>query len=254
MGSGPDLVLLHGWGMNSAVWAAVLPRLAGNYRVWSMDLPGHGGSGYDPCTSTLSAWASACLAVAPERAAWVGWSLGGQIALQCALQEPQRVERLLLIASTPCFVQKTGWPHAMDPHTLQLFARTLQRDPRQTLSRFLSLQVKGDEAARETLRQLRRAVARRPTPDSLALQHGLRLLLTVDLREQLGHLECPLRWLLGERDSLIPAAVRGDLVSAGGVGADILPGAAHVPFLSHASQCLRWLETELERQYEPRPA
>jgi pimeloyl-[acyl-carrier protein] methyl ester esterase len=253
-GSGPDLVLLHGWGMSGAVWERVLPHLARNHRVWRIDLPGHGASGYDPRSASLEEWASACLAVAPERACWVGWSLGGQIALQCALLAPRRVERLLLVASTPRFVQGEGWAHAMETQTLQLFGQTLQRNPRQTLARFLSLQLQGDEAVRETLRLLRREVARRPEPDPLALQHGLDLLQRVDLRERLGELTCPLRWLLGERDTLVPATVGPDLESLSGAGADRVPGAAHVPFLSHPEPCLAWLEQNLLRQHEPLPA
>lgn len=252
-GTGPELVLLHGWGMNDAVWEAVLPRLARNYRVQTIALPGHGASGYELRSTSLDEWASACLKVAPERAAWIGWSLGGLTALQCALLDPRRVERLLLVASSPRFVQGDGWPHAMDPRTLRRFSLNLQSNPRQTLARFLSLQVQGGDGVRETLRLLRRVVARGPESDPLALQHGLELLLTVDLRNRLAHLECPLRWLLGERDTLVPVTVKADLASliGGRAGADVLPGAAHVPFLSHPTQCLEWLEANLTRRHDP---
>ncbi|HHH38431.1 MAG TPA: pimeloyl-[acyl-carrier protein] methyl ester esterase [Sedimenticola sp.] len=242
LGAGPALVLLHGWGMNAGVWEAVLPRLSRRFRVTVIELPGHGGSGYDPRAATLSAWAEACLAAAPAHAAWVGWSLGGQIAIQCALQAPARVRRLLLVASTPCFAQRAGWPHAMDPQTLALFTRVLKRNPRQTLARFLSLQVQGDEALRVTLRTLRQAMTSRPEPLPEALGQGLDLLNRVDLRDDLSRLRCPLNWLLGEQDALIPAAVAEDLAALPGAGVTLLPGAAHVPFVSHPEPCAEWLE------------
>ena len=43
-GQGPDLVLLHGWGMNGAVWHGIVPALASRYRVHLVDLPGFGNS------------------------------------------------------------------------------------------------------------------------------------------------------------------------------------------------------------------
>ena len=46
-GNGPDVVLLHGWGMNSDIWEDVIEELAGSYRITVVDLPGHGRSTND---------------------------------------------------------------------------------------------------------------------------------------------------------------------------------------------------------------
>ena len=43
-GSGPDLVLVHGWGMNAGVWSLLLPALQERFRVTVLELPGHGAS------------------------------------------------------------------------------------------------------------------------------------------------------------------------------------------------------------------
>ena len=43
-GYGPDLVLVHGWGMNSAVWEPIVPGLSERFRLTIIELPGHGGS------------------------------------------------------------------------------------------------------------------------------------------------------------------------------------------------------------------
>ncbi|MEW8015024.1 MAG: pimeloyl-ACP methyl ester esterase BioH [Candidatus Sedimenticola endophacoides] len=241
-GRGTDLLLLHGWGMNAAVWTPLLAPLAAHFRLTLIELPGHGASGYDPTAVTLDDWAGAVLEAAPRRAAWLGWSLGGQIALRAALLEPARVERLLLVAANPSFVRRDDWPHAMDGATLEQFAAALLEQPRQTLERFLSLQVRGDEAARETLRLLRQEIARRPAPDPRALERGLALLRDVDLRAQLARIACPMLWLLGERDSLVPAALDAELERrVPAARRMILPGCAHAPFLSHPEQSLRAL-------------
>ena len=246
-GTGPDLVLLHGWGMNIAVWSSVQKQLALHFRVTLIELPGHGGSEYEAAASSLDEWANACLKAAPERATWIGWSLGGHLALRAAMMAPERIEKLALVSSSPRFVQEAGWPHAMSVNTLTQFARTLAKNHKLTLSRFLSLQVRGDDDARETLRALRQDIALRPDHNPLALEHGLDLLLTVDLRDQLKTLNCPTLWLLGERDTLVPV----DVAEALGLlmpEAEILTmdGCAHAPFLSHPKQCLEALIHFLE--------
>src|SRR5262249_22095280 len=122
-GEGPSLVLLHGWAMHSGWFAPLLPSLAGRYRVTLVDLPGHGRSA-SPTAHTLEA-ITAAVARAVERESdnapmlLLGWSLGGAVALQWAQSEPERVRGLLLAATTPCFVARPDWPHAMAASTLR---------------------------------------------------------------------------------------------------------------------------------------
>lgn len=246
-GSGPDLVLLHGWGMNAAVWSPWLPRLARHHRVTAIDLPGHGASDYDSTQDSLDDWVAACLEAAPRQADWVGWSLGGQLALGAGLAAPERIRRLVLVASSPRFVKTEDWPHAMEEGVLRQFAETLARNHQQTLERFLSLQVRGDEEARLTLRLLRQEIVQWPQPHPSALQQGLELLRTVDLRARIPGLQVPSLWLLGERDTLTPAAVGQELVALGIPQSEIkvLKGCAHVPFLSHPGTSLELVKAFL---------
>jgi pimeloyl-[acyl-carrier protein] methyl ester esterase len=247
IGAGPDLVLLHGWGMNRAVWGGLPERLAQHYRVTLPELPGHGGSEYDAACPSLDHWVEACLDAAPERAAWIGWSLGGQIALRAALREPERVPALAVVAGTPCFVQGEGWPHAMAEETLRQFAADLAADHRHTLERFLALQVRGDREARATLRTLRHDLFERPDPVPAALRAGLDLLQGVDLRSQLPALTCPVLWLLGARDTLVPASVAGEVAQLlPQARIEVVPQAAHAPFLSHPERCFGTLREFLE--------
>lgn len=241
-GSGPDLVLLHGWGMNAAVWESLLPSLRERYRVFRIELPGHGESP-DPATG-LQAWAQACLEVAPERAFWLGWSLGGLVAQQVALSAPQRVGGLGLVTSTPSFVQRENWQHAMSAAVFQQFASALMQDPKGTLKRFLALQVQGVGNARTLMRALSAAQERRPAPSSQGLQSGLRILLQEDLRDRLEQLDLPVSWLFGARDTLVPAATASQISERmPSAHITVIEGAAHAPFLSHPQPFLKWLES-----------
>lgn len=241
LGSGPDLVLLHGWGMNAAVWEPLLAGFSERYRVHVLELPGHGGS--SPVVSAdLEQWAVACLAAAPRGAHWLGWSLGGQVALQAALSSPQRVHGLTLVAATPRFVQGPDWDCAMPFDTFHQFADALGDDPNATLMRFLGLQVMGAEHARETLKLLRAELAERPPAGSEGLAQGLDLLLTTDLRARLADLKCPTHWVFGDRDTLVPLRVRECIHALlPDATIDVIAGAGHAPFLSHPRESLATL-------------
>ena len=99
-GSGTDLVLVHGWAMHSGVFAPLVRELGPHFRLHLVDLPGHGfsrddGASLDPgdCTRRI--------AKAVPRAIWLGWSLGGLVAMRAALDLPQQVRGLVLIAASP---------------------------------------------------------------------------------------------------------------------------------------------------------
>jgi len=236
-GSGPDLVLLHGWGMNATVWEGLPSVLAAGWRLWEIELPGHGASPFQLRHDGCEAWADACLEAAPERAVWLGWSLGGLIALEAALRAPERVCALILLTATPRFIRAPGWSAAMDAAVLAHFHDELLANPAGTLDRFLALQVMGSEAARDSLRTLRREVAQRPAPSPGALEMGLDLLRDVDLRERIGSLTCPTLWIFGRRDTLVPSVASEGIASLlPAARRKVIAGAAHAPFLSHPQE------------------
>jgi pimeloyl-ACP methyl ester carboxylesterase len=102
-GRGPLLVLVHGITNSSASWEPVLATLEQRFTVIAPDLLGHGDSAKPRGDYSLGANASLLrdfmLALGHERATLVGHSLGGGIAMQMAYQFPERVERLVLVAS-----------------------------------------------------------------------------------------------------------------------------------------------------------
>ncbi|MGB5834545.1 MAG: pimeloyl-ACP methyl ester esterase BioH [Thiohalocapsa sp.] len=229
-----DLVMLHGWGMNSAVWGALLSALGGRLKPVPIDLPGHGDEPFDAALRWLPHWADDCLRRAPDHAIWLGWSLGGMVAIQAALQAPKRVHALVLMGATPRFVQAVDWRAAVAEETLVQFGDGLRDDPDAVLDRFLALQVRGSSEARATLRKLRGELARRPAPDPEALSAGLDILREEDLRGPLPDLTMPALWLFGDRDTLVPSPVaeRVSLLTHQ-ARTRVIGGAAHAAFLSH---------------------
>ena len=235
VGAGPPLVLLHGFAMHGGLFAPLLPMLARRHRVHVVDLPGHGHSAKVPVRS-LEDTADLVAASVGEAADAVvlGWSFGGQVALEWARRRPHAIGRLLLVCTTPSFVTRDGWSCAMAPATLQRFGDELRVAYRLTLQRFLTLQVQGSEAGRATLAQLRTRVFERGDPPAQALAATLRLLLDTDLRFALAAIGITARVVCGTRDTLAPAAA-GQWLAGALPHADhrAIDGAAHVPFLSH---------------------
>lgn len=250
-----NLVLLHGWGMNAAVWDGLSENLQTNATSWPIELPGHGEQPFSDREPDLWAWADACLERAPPRAVWLGWSLGGLVALAAAVRAPKRVEALILLTATPRFVRAADWMPAMPAETIGQFHASLLADPTETLARFLALQVRGSAVARETLRTLRGRLAKRPTPDPHALSLGLDMLRDEDFRGRLPDIRCPALWLFGTHDTLVPPAVaeRVEILMPGALTA-IIPGAAHAPHLSHPEQTRDLLAAFLARLDAPAPA
>lgn len=245
-GSGQELFLLHGWGMNGAVWESFDTELSDGYRITVAELPGHGRSPYG-LDGSLGGWAEACLEAAPERAVWIGWSLGGNVALEAALEFPQRITALALVTTTPRFTRSVDWQPAMPPETLTRFHNDLMNDPRATLDRFLALEVRGDDQARAVLRQLRSRLAKRPTARGDALDAGLDLLRNTDQRQRLPKLSMPNMWLFGKRDALVPrrcADAVAELLPSARI--ELIDGAAHAPFLSHPAEAIGHLRHFLE--------
>lgn len=233
-GNGPDLMLVHGWGVNSGVWDSVLPLLTRRYRVTCVDLPGHGGSAATPMPASHDVLARQIVQIAPPSALWLGWSLGGLICLRIATLMPARVSALLLSNTTPKFTRAADWPHAMPAAQLDAFATELAQDFAGTVKRFLSLQVLGDERARETLRALRDSVLSRGQPDVTSLATGLGILRDSDLRATLHEITVPTLVMSSPYDRLT-APTAGEYMASEIANAKLVsfPRTAHAPFISH---------------------
>ena len=236
-GQGPDLVLLHGWGMNGAVWHGIVRELADHYRVHLVDLPGFGNSALTEGSDYSLLWLAEQVAtILPDRCHLLGWSLGGLVASQLALTQPERIHSLITVASSPCFMARDDWP-GIAPKVLAGFNQMLAGDFKQTIERFLAIQAMGSEHARDDIRQLRHWLAERPAPQLAALEAGLGLLADVDLRDDLAELSLPWLRIYGRLDSLVPKAAIPLLdMRYPASHSLVLDKASHAPFISHPSQ------------------
>lgn len=240
MNAGSPIVLLHGWASHPQVFRGLARALEKKFRVHVLPLPGYDNTA--PCTpDTLEHIADALAAAAPKRCTVVGWSLGAQVALTWAQRAPQQVNRLALIAATPCFIQRSenknasqnAWPHAVSVNVMRQFTAQIQRDCPSVLRRFVALQSQGDAHAVSVAHKLRTALFANPLPAQAVLESGLNILRTSDLRASLPSIQQPALVIHGENDAVTPCAA-GRALSALLPRAEFqaVAGAGHAPFLS----------------------
>lgn len=234
----PAPLFLHGWGLHGGIWAETLKALPGG----APDLPGYGATpSVAPYRAETLADALAARIDAPV--AVVGWSMGGMVALALAARHPGKVARLLLVGSSPAFACRPDWAHGLAADVLEEFATSLRADYRATLLRFLSLQARGGDAAREVIGALRATLFARGEPAAATLADGLQLLRAVDLRADAARVRCPTLLLHGARDGLCPPeAARWLAAHMADARLVLHERAAHAPFLSHP----RWFVSHAE--------
>lgn len=237
IGQGPDLVLLHGWGLHSGIWELITEQLSQNYTLHLIDLPGFGRSPLPSGDYSIDLLTEQVLKVTPEKAHYLGWSMGGLVATNIAVNHSDRVESLITVSSSPRFVQTDDWQHAMKSNIMDSFCRYLEEDYQGTIIRFLAIQAIGSETQKEDIRRLRDTVFIHGMPASKALREGLNLLNDVDLRDQLKDISVPFLRLYGRLDSLVPAKAANDIQQLAPQSEHhVFPKASHAPFLSHTNQ------------------
>lgn len=245
VGRGPDVVLVHGWGLHGGVWSRVAQALADEFTVHCVDLPGHGHS-VSLQDYTLDNLARALAATFPLPVQVVGWSLGGLAAMRWALDAPASLKSLTLVASSPCFVQRADWPHAQAVQVMRQFADNLGGQFEQTLRRFLALQTLGSESAHAVLAEMKHILFAHGRPS--ALEAALAVLESSDVRHELPQLHLPTHLSYGQRDALTPIGAARWL--AGAIAGSTLtefPQASHAPFLSHEAEFVADLIPFLQR-------
>lgn len=232
------LVLIHGFSASLHAWEPWVQRLAGDYRIVTLDLPGHGltraPGDYAPSTTASVALVDA-LASRLGLARFVvgGNSMGGGVAWNYALAHPQKVEGLVLVASA-------GWP---DPDRgrdgAPMAFRLLANPAGRALLRRIDPALMAESGLKQAYldpRLVSEAVVDRYV--ELARAPGHRAILTGGrggapsevTPETFKAIRAPTLVMTGERDAIIPAAHSRGLAGAiPGAKLIIYPEGGHVP-------------------------
>ena len=239
-GSGHNVVLLHGWGMHGGLWGKFNELLTSNYKTHAIDMPGFGNSKNLKCSFTLDSISEEIeeyIKNINQPVSLIGWSLGGLVTLNILKRKNIDIDKVILIATTPCFTKKEDWKNAVDQKVFDDFSKELVADYKKTLKRFLALQTRGSELAREDLRELKNKLDERGEPDMDALKQGLEILSETDLRSNEKN-KSPVMTILGDKDTLIPLEVKSEFKKMFPNSNElILEKSGHAPFISRPEIC-----------------
>jgi pimeloyl-[acyl-carrier protein] methyl ester esterase len=222
--------------MNSGAFALLRSAL-NEFPSDALDLPGHGKRPWRAEHAGLAAHAALLASELPQRCVLVGWSMGGQLALELARLHPERVQALVLLATTPKFPQTTDWPHGLDSRTRAVFRMMLERDWRQTLDDFIALQLRGSRDAASVQQALQQSLLEQGLPVAAAMQAGLDWLDEVDLRAVISDVHQPTLVIAGQHDRVTPPAAGRWLAEQLPQGQHLeVLRAGHAPHLSHTAE------------------
>ena len=254
-GRGPTLLLLHGFTGSAATWAPFLPRLAERHDVVAVDLLGHGASDRprDPARHAAARVAddlAALLeALGVARAAVLGYSMGGRLALHLALAHPDRVEALVL-ESASAGIADAAERRARAAADARL-ADDLERDgiaafvARWERLPLWASQASLPAAARERLR------AQRLANDPAALAASLRGAgagVTPPVHERLTALRAPTLLVAGALDAKYARLARELAAAIPDAPAVVVPDAGHAVHLERPAEFERAVEEFLSER------
>ena len=168
----------------------------------------------------------------------MGWSLGGLFALYIAKHWPDKVSKIILVASTPFFAEQAHWP-GIKANVLDQFKEQLVNHREKTIERFLAIQAMGSESAREDIKQLKQLLNKYSAPNTEALIAGLDILQNEDLRDLFTRCPVSIKAIFGRLDALVPyRAIAEMLVLNPEFEYEVLDKASHAPFISHKKEFL----------------
>lgn len=257
-GIGAPVVLLHGNGDSSRVWRQTMRALARAYRLYAPDLPGFGES-EPPADYTPNAYAHFVTAfldhVGIERAALVGSSFGGSIALHVALAAPQRVAALVLVGSASLGLAiNLGWPSPVLPgygELLTAFHKTPLGAALRAGSRAAQLLAYPYQAPADWLMEQYRTAQRPGSMDSaLAVTRAQASLLGQRdiLLDRLPELTMPTLVVWGIFDRVVPLYQAWAAVKHLPYGSlKVLPDCGHLPYLEQPTRFATALDNFLSR-------
>jgi pimeloyl-ACP methyl ester carboxylesterase len=251
MGSGPPLVLVHGLSGAWQNWLEQIPQLARSHRVVAMDLPGFGSSPMPPWEISISAYGTFvrdfCEKLGIDRCALVGNSMGGFIATEVAIAEPQRVEKLVLVSAAGItFARARREPAAVigrmgraaGPLLLKLQLGGIKRPGSRRLA-FQGIFFDPNGLHRELLWE--NVI---PAFDSPAYYDAITTLVGYDIRDRLEEIEVPTLVVWGRNDRVVPVPAAHAYGRRIGDNArvEVFDHCGHVPQLERPLRFNRLLE------------
>ncbi|MDA0241348.1 MAG: alpha/beta hydrolase [Proteobacteria bacterium] len=226
-GSGPTVVLVHGFLLGSGFWRPLIEYLARTHDVIAPDLPGFAGSGHMPALPNMEDFSDAVLTLMDDlgvdRFSAIGHSMGGCIVQQMALDAGTRLDRLVVYASTSgrTIMAQVG-PGARPPRERRA---VLEKEGLEGFRRWMGPHWLADGADHPFFDE---CLASGDGVSLDAVEAGGVMMQDWDVTDRLGDISVPTLVIGGDRDRTFPVEATAYVARHVQNGRlCILPGAAH---------------------------
>ena len=246
-GKGKPVLLIHGWGTSGKIWEGCEELIKKDYKLFIIDLPGMGSS---PIINpyNIKKLIEQIDKIIPEKVTIIGWSLGGLIAIQYALKYPKKINSLICISSTPCFVQKKGWSYGVDMNFFKKFNRDFISNWRKTLKKFFILQLIKSKTNKMIINKLENDFIGKSPPSKEALKKTLSILEETDIRNDIKKINLPTLVIAGRKDMITDYRstiwLKKNIKNSESY---IFDNAGHMPFVSHKKEFVGLIKKFIEK-------
>jgi pimeloyl-[acyl-carrier protein] methyl ester esterase len=244
-GSGETVVMIHGLGGSGRFWQAQKDFLDNDFQVLTVDLPGHGKSGWAPLSLLEMAGdiRQILSSLGISQFSMLASSMGGLVALELYRMIPQDIMRVSMVGSVPKFAKSAGYPAGLDIERIRTLSAQFDGDYALMLDVFFRSLFTMKERQSDRFKRVKELRQNEALPSREALKHFLDILERTDLRDRIASVICPLQFITGTEDYICPRAVMDWLADhAHNARFDFIDGCGHLPFLVETAECNRLIE------------
>ncbi|MFC1709049.1 alpha/beta fold hydrolase [Candidatus Omnitrophota bacterium] len=237
-GQGETVLFIHGWSFDAGIWFKQIDNFLGNYRVVTLDLPGHGQSDYIGELDTIEDINFIIRELGLDRTNLIGHSLGGLLSLKLVLKYPELIKKLVLIGAPAKFVRTQKHNFGLEEKDIDKLRSFLSDDYPDILLVFMRWLFTTQERNRADFREVWSKLSKKETwPQKKAMDDFLSMIEKEDITEQLGNLDIPTLIISGVNDPICPVEsidYLGRQIKNSRV--ELFKDCGHLPFLTQYQQ------------------
>ena len=227
-----NFIFLPGWGFSPQLFSTFAKAFKG--MAIFLELPSLN-------TSNLNKVVLQIAQAIPDQGTVIAWSLGGLIALKLCARFPHKYKRLILLSTTPKFMEDTDWS-GVSKHVAMKIISTFDKYPDHLLKRFTHWVNHPNQDMKLKKYIASNSFSRVKDYDKESLSYYLKLLFQSDLRHEYASIKIPILHLLGSKESIISMQPEQLTVLNPNVKLCLLENAGHALFLTHQNECMHHIE------------
>ena len=245
VGEGEVLLFLHGFGVSSRLWTAQSEHFSTDFKVMTVDLPGHGESGWqDVGLIDMAVDLNFILGkLGLEQVNVIASSFGGLIGLYLFKTGPQRIQRISFVGSLPKFARTSDYPAGLDIERIRKLSAQFDGDYASMLEIFFRSLFSRQDRESERFKWIKQFHKADAVPRREALKKFLDILEQEDARDILAHVNCRVQFINGTEDYIVPIdSMKWMEEMLPAANFDYIDGVGHFPFLTRPKEFNELLE------------